>query len=251
MTLTNSQPSQDLVHLSTPEGGIAHINMRDEASDNGLSPAFVGALLGAFEAARNPKFKVVILSGLDHVFCSGATPAVLRDLKTQRIAPTELSLGRYLIDYDLPVIAAAAGPAVGGGLALALSADLVVLGQQSRYGANFMTLGITPGMGMTQLLETALSPCRAHEMLYTGAFIRGRAFEGGVNAVRPKAEVWDHALGLAQRMVDAPRENLVLLKKALTLPRRKALETAMTLEPLMHHISLQHLTPDALGQDSE
>lgn len=228
------------------EDAVAWVEMHDAESGNGFSPAFVGALLGAFDhVSDHPDAKVMVLSGTPDIFCSGATPEVIRDLRERRLRPTELALGRRLMDVPIPVIAAAEGHAIGGGFALMLSADLVVIAAESRYGANFTSLGITPGMGTTRLLESVFSQAVAHELLYTSELRRGEAFRGvsGFNAIVSRAQVRDRAHEAAFRIAEHPRETLVLLKRTLTMPKRRRLEEAMTLESLMHEISLERADP--------
>jgi polyketide biosynthesis enoyl-CoA hydratase PksI len=115
------------------------------------------------------------------------------------------------------------------------------MARESRYCASFMNMGFTPGMGCTRLLEWALSPALVAELLYTGVAKRGRDLEGhaGVNAVVPRAEVMPRALDLAERIADKPRPALELLKRTLSLPRRRAFEETLTLESFMHQITLR------------
>jgi polyketide biosynthesis enoyl-CoA hydratase PksI len=219
------------------EDDVAWIEMSDPEGKNGLSPPFVADLLAAFADVASSQARVAILAGLPDVFCSGATRDMLDAIAAGAMPTTELTLGRRLMDLPVPTIAACEGPAVGGGFALALAADLVVLADESRYGFNFLSLGFTPGMGTTRLLEHVLSPAVAHELLYTGEFRRGRDFGPGVNAAVPRAEVRTKALDLALRIAAQPREAVVLLKRTLTLPRRRALEEAFTLESYMHGLT--------------
>jgi polyketide biosynthesis enoyl-CoA hydratase PksI len=235
MKLGTPHADPGLVRVRTEAEGVAWIEMVDADGQNGFSPRFVGALLAALDAASTAK--VVILAGLPEVFCSGATAAVLGEIASGAVATTELTLGRRLMDVPVPTIAACEGAAVGGGFALALAADLVVLASESRYGLNFMSLGFTPGMGTTRLLEHVLSPAVAHQMLYTGEFRRGSDFGTGVNAAVPRDQVRATALDLALRIAEQPRDALVLLKRTLTLPRRRTLEEAFTLESYMHGLT--------------
>lgn len=247
MTSTGRRSDQSAVRVSFEPEGIGWIEMLDEARKNAFTPELVEALLAAIaEVERRADCKVAILSGTPEVFSSGADADMLRAIRAGEVKPTELRLGRRLMALPMPVIAAAQGHAVGGGFALMLSADLVVLAREARYGANFMALGITPGMGTTRLLETTLGAPLAHELLYTGRLPRGRTFEGRVNAVVPKVEVRKRALDLALELADKPAKNLELLKRTLSLPRRKAFEEAATLESLMHEISFPQLKDDLL-----
>jgi polyketide biosynthesis enoyl-CoA hydratase PksI len=174
---------------------------------------------------------------------------MLESLGDGRMRPTELGLARRILELDVPVIAACAGAAIGGGLVLATACDLVVLARERRYGFNFMDLGITPGMGVTALAEHVLGSARAHELLYSGEFRLGAQLisSPGVATVAPSFEVEIRALDLALRIAGKPRRNLSMLKRVLTLPRRRSLEEALTLESLMHETSLGSLDLDAMG----
>jgi polyketide biosynthesis enoyl-CoA hydratase PksI len=239
-----------LVRAHVVEEGVAELVMADKAGCNGMSQAWGQAFLAALdEAAHWPQARVLLLSGLPEYFSTGATLSALKELGGGCLSPSALDFGRRLIGFPLPVIAVAEGHAIGGGFALLLSCDLAVISETSRYGANFMALGITPGMGMTRLLESAVGRATAHELLYSGELRRGRLYAGtgAFNAVLPTGEVRPRALMLARAMVERPRDNLVHLKRALSLPRRLAFEEAMTVEPLMHGLSLSNLDTNLWG----
>lgn len=243
-----------LVSTTIGGDGVAVIEMRDDEGDNAFSDELVTALLAALETTgRDESVRAIVLAGTPEVFSSGAPRSVLEDLASGRLPTTELVVGRRLLDVPVPVIAACEGHAVGGGLALALSADLVVLARESRYGTNFLSLGITPGMGTTRLFEHVLSPAVAHELLYTGAFRRGDELErAGFHSVAPRADVRARAIDLALAIADKPRRAVTLLKRTLTLPRRRAFEESLTLESLMHEITFRDVDPAAMpgGADS-
>jgi polyketide biosynthesis enoyl-CoA hydratase PksI len=230
------------VTFETRSDGVGLLQMQDHAGRNAMSERFVGELTRALRAAAAwREGKVVVLSGLPEIFSSGADRETLVGLVSGRLSPTDILLPKLVLDLPVPVIAAMEGHAVGGGLALGLSCDLAVLARESRYCASFMNMGFTPGMGCTRLLEWALSPALVAELLYTGVAKRGRDLEGhaGVNAVVPRAEVMPRALDLAERIADKPRPALELLKRTLSLPRRRAFEETLTLESFMHQITLR------------
>jgi polyketide biosynthesis enoyl-CoA hydratase PksI len=181
----------------------------------------------------------VVLAGLPEVFSSGGSLGMLQALARGEVAPTDIVLGRALLDLPVPAIAAMEGHAIGGGLALGLAADLVIIARESRYGASFMNMGFTPGMGITRLLGHVVSPAIAAELLFAGEAKKGAWFEGrsGFNAILPRAEVLPHARSLAARIAEKPRLSLELLKRTLTLGRRQAFEETHTLESLMHRLS--------------
>lgn len=249
MSMSSAKADAELVRLRK-EDGIAWIEMLDAAGHNGFSPRFVPALLAVLdEVEASPDVVVAVLAGLPEVFSSGATREVLEAIREGQLLPTELVLGRRLMGLRVPVIAAAEGHAIGGGFALLLSCDLTVLAKESRYGANFMSLGITPGMGITRLLEEVVGKSLAHELLYTGEVRRGATLEGvGFSAVVERKDVRDRAHALAWSISEKPRRSVELLKRALSLPRRRAFEEALTIESMMHERSFRDLDVEGLGR---
>ncbi len=220
--------------------GVGHVVMADASGKNEMTPAFVEALLAALAAAVAwPELRALVLRGGAEIFSSGASLEMLRALVKGGVAPTDIVLARAILDVPVPVIAAMEGHAIGGGFALGLAADMVVIARESRYGASFMNMGFTPGMGMIRLLEHVVSPAIAHELLYSGEARKGASFEGrsGFSAILPRALVRSHAEGLARRIAEKPRHALTLLKRALSLPRRRVFEETHTLESLMHEVS--------------
>lgn len=229
----------ELVRARIDERGVAALTLADPQTGNALGERMVQALSEALDAAgRDPRTKVVLLDAEGETFSSGAPRELLLKLARGQSRPADIQLPRALLGCPVPVIAALAGHAIGGGFALGLAADLVFLARESRYGLTFMNLGFTPGMGTTRLCEHVLSPALAHELLYSGELRRGATLEcSGVNAVLPRAEVLPAAGDLAARIAEKPRPALETLKRTLSLPRRVAFEHTITLESLMHEIT--------------
>jgi len=237
--MNTQRPPDSPVELGVDEEGVATLRMRDAAGKNAFSRAFVAALTEALaQVAARPEVRVCVVAGLPEVFSAGGDREVLLGLAEGTISPYDLTLTRALLEVPVPTVAAMAGPAVGGGLVFGLACDTVVLARESRYGANFMDLGFTPGMGATRLLQLALGEYVAAEALFSGRYFRGDelAGRGQVNAVVPRAEVEPRALAIARRIADKPRHALLLLKRALALPRRRAFEEARTIESMMHEV---------------
>jgi polyketide biosynthesis enoyl-CoA hydratase PksI len=220
--------------------GIAHLTLAEPGSSNALGEAMVHALQEQFAVIdRDADVRVVVLSGEGETFSSGAPRELLLRLARGEVRPSDILLPKLLLDCAVPVVAAMAGHATGGGFALGLAADIVLIAEESRYGFTFMNLGFTPGMGTTRLCEHVLSPAVAHELLYTGELRRGSRFIGsGINHVLPRAQVEAAAIDLAARIADKPRLSLAALKRTLSQPRRRAFEGSITDESLMHQITL-------------
>lgn len=244
--------SEKLVEFQGQADGIGVVSMRDVENKNAMSERFVHELLAAFaEATAWAPLKVVVLAGTPEVFSSGASLAMLRALTKGAVVPTDIVLAKAVLDLPVPVVAAMEGHAIGGGLALGCAADVVIIARESRYGASFMNMGFTPGMGITKLLEHVMSPALAAELLFSGEPKKGSFFEGksGFNAILPRAEVGPRAMTIAARIADKPRLSLEILKRTLSLSRRQAFEQTHTLESLMHRVTFA--APDVLARIEE
>src|SRR5687767_11631470 len=136
------------------DGMIGVITLNRPDNRNSMTPELLDAFAVASAAARaDTSIRCVVVTGTGKCFSSGA------DFKSnlQRDAgeaPHERSYAMYapflsLLDIDVPVIGALNGHAVGGGFGLALICDLRIGAVDAKYGANFVTLGLAPGMSIS------------------------------------------------------------------------------------------------------
>lgn len=251
MSATNDANGRT-VTLEEPVEGVRAVLMADKAGRNAFSEHFVADLLAALDTlGRDPSVRAIVLLGLPDVFAAGAPRELLLRLAEGQVAPSDIVLSQAVLDLPVPVIAAMEGHATGGGLALGLCADIVLMARESRYGASFMNMGFTPGMGITKLLEHVLSRAVAHELLYTGEFRRGSEFagQGGINYVLPRSQVRSRAIDLATAIAEKPRLALETLKRTLSIPRRQAFQETRTLEAMMHAITFGQRTVRDLIED--
>jgi len=226
--------------LRCDEDGVARLTMADVQRRNALSAPFVARLEELLaKLGDDPRAKVCVLEGTEDVFCSGGDKQMLVDLASGKVAATDIMISRALLEVPVPTIAAMTGHAVGGGLTLGLCCDIVLMARESRYGCSFMNMGFTPGMGTTQLLELAVGPFVAAEMMFGGKMFRGSHFESraGVNYVLPRAKLAGRAYDIARRIAEKPRASLLLLKRELSLAKRQRFEQARTSEAFMHELS--------------
>ena len=236
----NFFPQHTHVLLTSDENGIANIQMIDVAGKNGLTPHFVEELIACInETKSNESFKVLVMTGTPEIFNSGADLKTLERLSNKEMKPVDIILTKMMLDIPIPIIAAAEGHAIGGGLALTVCADMTIIAEESRYGCSFMNMGFTPGMGITKLMEHYMSPAIAQEMQYTGLFYQGRHLKGktNFNYILPKAEVVDKAMQLAEAIAEKPRKALVTLKRYQSMARRKMFEETFSIETMMHELT--------------
>lgn len=232
--------SGHVTDLTVDATGIAVLTMCDERRQNALSIEMVEEIERRCAAiAQDDRVKAVIVAGTPEYFSTGADREVLEELAAGRVKPGDLLLPRVLLDIPVPVVAAMEGHTLGGGLALAVCADVTIAARESRYGATFMRYGFTPGLGLTALLELVVGQPVAHEMLLTGDTFRGSRFErtGGFTHVLPRTEVLPKARAIAAALAEKPRAPLAALKQTLSARKRELFEAARADECLMHQLS--------------
>jgi enoyl-CoA hydratase/carnithine racemase len=210
------------------QAGIAIVRLDRESNRNAMTPE----LLDAFEARigelrRRSDVRAVIVTGSGACFCSGAdfrTAAELMQRSGLEGQPGLRESARRvyasflcLLELELPVIAAINGHAIGGGLGLALACDLRVASRSARLGANFVRLGLHPGMAVSYILPRLIGVERAAELLFTGRIVTGEEAErlGLVGAAVEPAEVLPRAHALAEEIAAAAPYAVRLTKRSL------------------------------------
>lgn len=185
----------------------------------------------------DPSVRAVILEGGTQYFCAGASRDSL--LASVGLAKSHASrIPQALLDLPVPVVASMEGHAIGGGLVLGLWCDAAVLAEESLYGANFMALGFTPGMGATYAVPEAFGAPLGRELLWTGRLVTGREIRDACcplsHAVRPRSEVFRRALETARDMAATSRNAATIFKQHLAVSRRASLDAALAAEDFGH-----------------
>lgn len=228
------------VIIKIEDNGIAYLKMNDVEGSNVFSDRFISELIEGIEKIEELKPKVMIIQGLSDVFSGGADKKNLVDLCEGKIHVKDLLISEKLIYTPFPVIAAMEGHAIGGGFVMAMCCDIVLAARESRYGAIFMLLGFTPGMGCTTLLPELVGPYLANEMMFTGKRYKGRELEQkstNINYILPRDEIIKKAEDIALQISEMDRRSIYLLKSSLSQKRKKLLVDARLQEDLMHRIS--------------
>jgi enoyl-CoA hydratase/carnithine racemase len=191
--------------------GIVTLNRPDNR--NSMTPELLDAFAAASAQARTTDVRCLVVTGTGTCFSSGADFKSTLQRAGDRRAPHERSYAMYepflsLLDIAVPVIGALNGHAVGGGFGLALVCDLRIGARDAKYGANFVKLGLSPGMAVTYRLPRLIGVARASELLLTGRLVDGTEAErlGILNRAVAAGDVLGEALALARTIADnAPR----------------------------------------------
>jgi enoyl-CoA hydratase/carnithine racemase len=190
----------DRVRVGVDANGVATVTMVRADKHNALDQAMFDALTGAAERlAGDASVRAVVLHGEGKSFCSGLDVAsfmggsggtgVLLNRDDGRLANFAQ---RVTYDWSLvpaPVIAAIHGNCFGGGLQIALGADIRIAAPGARLSIMEIKWGLVPDMGITQTLPRLLPIDVAKELTFTGRIV------SGTDAA---------ALGLVTRTADNP-----------------------------------------------
>jgi enoyl-CoA hydratase/carnithine racemase len=211
--------------------GVITLNRPDNR--NSMTPELLDSFLAASSQARAADLRCLVVTGSGTCFSSGADFKATLQRDGDRRAPNERSYAMYepflsLLDIAVPVIGALNGHAVGGGFGLALICDLRIGARDAKYGANFVRLGLAPGMAISYLLPRLIGVARANELLLTGRLVDGGEAErlGILSRAVAAGDVLGEALALARTIADnaplAVRATKRAIQRGLALQIRDA-----------------------------
>ncbi len=183
--------------------GVARITL-NRPPVNALSLDTVLAIVAAFRraAADNEARAVVLTSAVPRRFCAGLDLAVLLGKSSEQVREflQALYVDLHEAQYNLgkPSIAAVGGAARGGGMTIAISCDVILIGDQSTFGYPEVNIGVLPAIHFAHL-PRIVGRHRAFEILFSGrSFNAQEAFDLGLaSRVVPDAALDNAAIALA------------------------------------------------------
>lgn len=217
------------VLVEKPRPHVSVIFMNRPERMNALSFDTVAPLYEAIDTVgRDNDTWVVVLTGAGRGFCSGldledhGTPPGCDGLPMSRLAIRAMEYMANLVPalraLPQPVIAAVNGPAYGGGLCLALGADIRIAGESATFRGAGITNGLTgTELGLSWLLPRAIGAAHAWDVILTAREVNASEAErlGLVSRVLPDAELRGGALELAETMCGYSPHGLAMTKKVL------------------------------------
>jgi enoyl-CoA hydratase/carnithine racemase len=184
------------------------------------------------ELAEEGDARAVVLCSAGKHFCAGADFSGGSGQVQREGAPHLYDIAIRLFEQPLPMVAAVQGAAIGGGLGLALAADLRVASPESRFSANFSMLGFHQGFGLTVTLPLVVGHQAALDLLYTGRRIDGtRAHDLGLcDHLVPADAVRSRALELAGEVAAAAPLATRAIRQTMRGPLVEQVRAAMAHE---------------------
>lgn len=216
------------------DDGVAVVRLNRPAQRNALNLEVRRRLAEIFgELGADDAVRCIILTGNEEAFAAGADLSEMVEASAiEMVARHSERLWKKVAECPKPVIAAINGHALGGGLELAMHADILVVGENASLGQPEVRVGIMPGAGGTQRLTRAVGKFQAMRLCLTGRPIDGReAFQIGLaSKVVPDAEVFAEAEKMARDIAKLPPLAIEQTKEVLIQGQDASLEAAMSLE---------------------
>lgn len=177
-------------------GEVSRINLNRPEKKNALDLQVLEELDEALEEVKDQQPRILILGGKGDTFCSGLDTSVLAELagwEEEKLLPI-IDLAQRVImkirRMDCPVIAACQRYAIGGGMQLALAADLRLATPGTVFFLREPEFGILPDMGALYLLPRIVGDGVARDFILAGRRMTAEEGErvGLVNGIFPSLE---------------------------------------------------------------
>ena len=235
---------------SETRDGVLILTMDDPATRNALGPQLTQGLeqeVDRFE--KDSSLRVLVLTGTDPAFCSGANVRGFQRNIEARAAEEEpstspweeLDPSRYgqivtrpsgppivlrLHHMQKPTIAAVNGPAYGLGCGIALTCDIRIASEKARFSEAFVRNGLIPADGSCWQLPRLIGVANTLLLQYTGDALDGQeAYRLGLcTKVVPHEQLLDATMELATRLANGPTYSMSLIKRLVEKGLQQTLE---------------------------
>jgi enoyl-CoA hydratase/carnithine racemase len=225
VTVAASWPELETLSIEVLDGGVAVLRTNRPNRMNAQTVQTFREYGVAARALRDSGLRALVLTGAgERAFCAGFDLAeidVLTSLGTleflafQETATNGIQAIRHL---PFPVIAAVHGPATGGGLSLALAADIRLVAPTAMFSTAFVKVGLSFGeLGVSYHLSRLVGYAKAAEIGYSARLVKAdeAVTIGLANRVVPADDLLDEALGLARTIADQPPAAVRLAKSTI------------------------------------
>ena len=229
----------------TTTDAVADVRLNRPEKRNALDGAMFAGLVTAGERLKaEPGVRAVVLSGEGPDFCAGLDFGSFQAMRDGERLSLQIELppghgparaagqrAAYVwTEIPVPVIAAVTGNALGGGLQIALGADIRIVAPDARLSVLEIRWGLVPDMTGTQLLPELVGRDVAKELTFTGRMVRGEEAVALGLATRVDPDPYQAALELARSIAGRSPHAIRAAKRLLDLAGRTGLATGFAAE---------------------
>jgi enoyl-CoA hydratase/carnithine racemase len=219
------------------EDRIAVITLARPERLNAISSDLLDAFAVALQRAEASATDVILLQAEGRAFCAGDDLAELAahdpdSAKAEDFVARLQDISRKLMFGDKPVVCAAQGYIVGGGVAWPLNADFSVLADDAILFCPEANWGMFPSGGVTALLPACCGPVRANEIIWRGRKLRAEELvaSGIAGQSVPQEELATMGRALANQIAALPTTSRRRMKALRLAQWQDRIETAMAIE---------------------
>jgi len=238
------------LRIERHDGGVVVITLDDPDRLNATDGPTHAELSRVFSAVdRDPTIGAVVVTGAGRAFSAGGDLRWIANQvgdyqQTVRVMREAGDIVRTMVECETPIVSAINGVAVGAGLAVALLADVSVIGNDVRLTDGHVRLGVAAGDHAVAIWPLLCGMAKAKYYLMTADFLDGREAEriGLVSRAVPDDEVLPTAMSIAARLAAGPRDATRFTKRALNGWLRQAIPL---FEASLAYEMLNFLGPDA------
>jgi enoyl-CoA hydratase/carnithine racemase len=205
--------------------GIVVMSVNRPHRANSQTIETFGEIAWASAALRHAALRALIVTGAGgKAFCAGFDLDEVDVLTRMSVSEftdlveTAASGSTALRALPYPVIAAVSGPAAGGGVSLALAADIRIIDHTASFSAGFVRVGLSIGeLGTSWSLVRLIGPGRAAELAFTGRTVRAVEAQriGLADRLTETGSALDAAIELAETIAENSDDSVRSTKNAL------------------------------------
>jgi len=205
--------------LTQKKGKIGWVTLNRPKQLNALNSAVMNDVLDAFEQFENDNdVHVIVITGNEKAFAAGADIKEMSGKSYVDVFKNNL-FGRWdnISKIRKPIIAGVNGYALGGGCELAMMCDIIIAGDNAKFGQPEIKLGVIPGMGGTQRFTKALGKSRSMELVLTGDLldVKEAAASGLVSRIVPSNQLNEELEKLANKIAEQSLPSVFLAKECI------------------------------------
>ena len=217
----------DLVTIDI-KNGIADVRLNRPDKYNALSPEMFAAIVEAGQSlADNEDLRVVVLSGNGRGFCAGLDMSSFQGMSDRPAGSSAQNLqakgdgpenhaqrpAYVWKKLPVPVIAAVHGVAYGGGLQIALGADIRIAAPDAKLSIMEIKWGLIPDMSLTQTLRDLIPMDVAKALTFTGQVLSGEEAKEYGLVTEISANPLEHAMAMANEIAGKNPDAIRFAKK--------------------------------------
>lgn len=226
--------TESLIIVERPEPAILLLRLNRPRQRNALSAALLCQLADALRAARSDEaVRCVVLSGGEDTFSAGADIKEMQQYGFDALSnPARQDAWDVIAGFPKPLIAAVRGVCMGGGLELAMLADILLVAEDSILAQPEITIGIIPGDGATQRLARIVGKSLTMQMVLTGEPISAQqaVAAGLASEMLPASEVLGRALAIARVISNRAPVAARLAKESIQAAYETSLSAGLAIE---------------------